>query len=317
MSHAASQWAKTVITGGTTNKAILMVLADYANHSHEAWPSFERVAKEAECSVSTVKRAVADMEARGLLTRQRRRQPDGKLGCYVLVLNVKPQVKMTAGQKPELNLTSGQSDLRSNTTETRAQIELTEPCKIEPLEEAAAATAHAPAREPQANLTPGPDWRLRLAEATDRAADALDETNPATKHAADLRRLCEPTTGPPCDWERDVLPAIDTVAAQVRRDRKLIRSWTWIRATALDFRNRRLAGNPEIAHVPAFASPASAPLAARHGSRPRSFASIGLELAARAAEAERRQREGGNPWDAVEGEPTDVFGASSPRLAAG
>jgi len=300
MSHAACQWAKTVITGGTTNKAILMVLADYANHSHEAWPSFERVAKEAECSVSTVKRAVADMEARGLLTRQRRRRPDGKLGSYVLVLSVQPQVKMTAGQKPELNLTSGQSDLRSNTTETRAQIELTEPSKIEPLE-AAAATAHAPAREPQANLTPGPDWRLRLFEATERAADALDDTNPATKHAADLRRLCEPTTGPPCDWERDVLPAIDAVAAQCRRDRKLIRSWTWINATALDFRNRRLAGNPEIAHVIA------EPRHSRHPNKPRSRADIIWQLAIDAAEAEQRRDQNGDQWEPA---PLRIAGGS-------
>lgn len=301
MSHAASQWAKTVITGGTTNKAILMVLADYANHSLEAWPSFERVAKEAECSVSTVKRAVADMEARGLLTRQRRRQPDGKLGCYVLVLNVKPQVKMTAGQKPELNLTSGQSDLRSNTTETRAQIELTEPCKIEPLE-AAAATAHAPAREPQANLTFGPDWRLRLTEAHSVLGPSVNLSAGGMHTWGPLKALCEPATGPPCAWD-DVLDALRQIAARFQARGQMLNSWTHpaIRELACAARDSRLAGNPEIAHVIA------EPRHSRHANKPRSRADIIWQLALDAAEAEQRRDQNGDQWNAA---PLRIAGGS-------
>jgi hypothetical protein len=297
MSVQAISWALSVKAGSATNKAVLLVLANYANQSHDCWPAFERVAEEAECSVSTVRRAIVEMEKLGLLKRERRRRPDGTLGSYLMTLAV---------SEPALNLTSGQFDQRSNTHLTSVQIERAEPGILEPSSDD---DALACARE-------GPTfdvWPERLRQAQARAGDALDRTQGSVHHYADLKALCEPTRGDPCDWDDDVLPAIDATAASCRARGKLIRSWTWVREAALAIRTRRLAGNPEMTYEQprAYSPPPSA------ANQRRSRASIIRELAvaARAAE-QRRAAAGDDPWDADPfGDPGDAS-AVRPRLAA-
>jgi hypothetical protein len=301
MSHVASTWARRARVGNVTNKAILFVLADYANHNHECWPSFERVAYEAECSISTVKRAIADMEKRGILRRERRRRPDGTLGSYLMVLSVQPEVNLTDGQPetnvspgPELNLTSGQSDLRSNTTPTRAQFELAEPCKLEPLEEAAAAAvAPAPARDP---------WRDRLAEAHAVLGPAANLTAGGLHTWGPLKALCEPKTGPPCAWD-DVLDALRQIAARFQAKGQHLNSWTHpaIKDLACRARDARHAGNPEIiAH--------DRPVSHRTD-KPRTKSDTIWRLALEAAEAERRRDEGDNQWEPA---PLRIAGGAGP-----
>lgn len=83
MSFQLMSWAATQRTGSGTNKAVLMALANAANHhSGTCRPSIEYLAEETEFSEATVKRALKDLVDAGFITRTRRRRGDGSLGTY-------------------------------------------------------------------------------------------------------------------------------------------------------------------------------------------------------------------------------------------
>lgn len=89
------------------------------------------------------------------------------------------------------------------------------------------------------------DWMARLKEAQARAGNAINLTTSATHHVRDLKRLCEPVSGIPCDWDEDVLPAIDTLAASFRKRGEQFYSWGLIATHALKNRDVRLTPLPE------------------------------------------------------------------------
>lgn len=59
--------------GNPLRKLILLKLADQANDDGECWPSYQRIADACECSRSTVKTHVRELEKAGLLRREFRR----------------------------------------------------------------------------------------------------------------------------------------------------------------------------------------------------------------------------------------------------
>ena len=268
MSVEAITWALKAKTGSSTAKAVLLVLSNYADIHGVCWPSFRSVSERAECSVSSVKRVVSEMEQQGLLQRIRLRRKDGQMGAYRITLAMPlgaveevcdsvsdvpkaPEVNLVSGVKPELNLTRAQSDLRSNTHAPELTMSSLEPNNINIIDAAVVANAP-PARETS-------DWPSRLREAQARAGDALNMTASGVHHFADLRRLCEPSSGIPCDWEFDALPAIDELAASFRAKRDQFRSWAIIGPTAIRNRDRRLAGNPDPKEQPAHVQPVESP----------------------------------------------------------
>ena len=71
MSYDAMAWARTVITGSTARKAVLMNLANRFNDTEGAsWPSQRLIADETESSERTVRQAMADLEDMGIISRQ-------------------------------------------------------------------------------------------------------------------------------------------------------------------------------------------------------------------------------------------------------
>jgi hypothetical protein len=93
-------------------------------------------------------------------------------------------------------------------------------------------------------------WTARLTDATERAGKALRGTNPACKVYTALRNICEPAAGAPCDWEADVLPAIDVVAARAIRANRQFDTWEYVAQAALENRDKRLAGVPDPKPIP-------------------------------------------------------------------
>lgn len=71
MSFQAMAWAVKQKVGNATGKAILIMLANYADEKGECFPSQERLADECECSVSTVARWIQAFEGIGFLSRQK------------------------------------------------------------------------------------------------------------------------------------------------------------------------------------------------------------------------------------------------------
>jgi hypothetical protein len=78
MSVQAISWAYEQRTGNWTRKAVLVALANRTNHDTGlCCPSLDRVAEETELSRSTVIRAIADLEAAGLIQKTRRARENG------------------------------------------------------------------------------------------------------------------------------------------------------------------------------------------------------------------------------------------------
>jgi hypothetical protein len=83
MSFQLMAWASEQRTGSPSRKAVLMALANAANHhSGKCHPSVARIAEETELSEPTVKRALADLAGAQLIARKRRRRQDGSLSTY-------------------------------------------------------------------------------------------------------------------------------------------------------------------------------------------------------------------------------------------
>lgn len=58
-------------------KAVYMYLKDRSNVDGECWPAVKTIAKDTSMSVSTVKRAIADLIRCGLLTKESRYRENG------------------------------------------------------------------------------------------------------------------------------------------------------------------------------------------------------------------------------------------------
>lgn len=83
MSFQLQAWASRQTTGSPTRKAVLLALANAANHhSGQCNPSIELIGIETELGSTAVKRALKDLVEQGLITRERNRRQDGSLGTY-------------------------------------------------------------------------------------------------------------------------------------------------------------------------------------------------------------------------------------------
>lgn len=98
MSVQAITWAIKQRTGSPSAKALLFALANYADEEGTCFPGQERLAEETEQSVDSVQRRLKELEALGLLTRERRggsgsgRTSDRyRLHLDQLVLDLKPK----------------------------------------------------------------------------------------------------------------------------------------------------------------------------------------------------------------------------------
>lgn len=121
-----------------------------------------------------------------------------------------------------------------------------------------------PEPDPEPNTPPHSSasaqvWSERLAEAKTAGGSGIDLTSPALHTYRDLKGLCEPQSGEPCEWG-EVLDAIRFEATKAAAKGKPIRTWTWVAERAVTFRDRRLAGMPAPRAV-IDARPKSSPVA--------------------------------------------------------
>lgn len=78
MSIPAIAWARTVTTGSPTRKAVLYALADRHNaDTGRCDPSPAKIAKDTELSESSVKKALRELAADGIIQSIRRKREDG------------------------------------------------------------------------------------------------------------------------------------------------------------------------------------------------------------------------------------------------
>lgn len=88
MSFQAMAWAVKQKVGNATGKAILLMLANYADEGGRCFPSQETLANECECSKRSILDWLQKFEDMGLLRRERRHGAGGYRRADVLTLNL-------------------------------------------------------------------------------------------------------------------------------------------------------------------------------------------------------------------------------------
>lgn len=247
-----------------SEKLLLLVLANYADDSMSCWPSHKRLADDTCLSQRTILSLLKSLQDRRVISRKERFRRDGSRTSDVITLHFSGEV---ASPPPE---DSDTGPVKSTTPGGAG---------ISPL------TTFEPTTEPSEELTVvaqrglAPDWQSRLIEASRAAAGMIDQTSTGTMHAGDLRALCEPVAGEPCEWP-EVLDAIRVCAARAKVRGKPIRSWSWVKDDALALRDKRLtASNPAPREAHEQPSRPDAKLAARQANHARALA--GADLASR------------------------------------
>ncbi|HEU5032714.1 MAG TPA: helix-turn-helix domain-containing protein [Spirillospora sp.] len=76
--YAAPHWAASQRVGDVGTKAVLLVLANYADEEFSCYPAQATIAEETEQSVRTVRRQLARLEELGLIRREHRYDGRGK-----------------------------------------------------------------------------------------------------------------------------------------------------------------------------------------------------------------------------------------------
>jgi len=89
MSFQAMAWATEQKVGNATGKAILLMLANYADEAGSCFPSQKRLSEQCECSVATAQRWVKSLEEDGFLVREKRYGEGGYRRSDRLVLDLK------------------------------------------------------------------------------------------------------------------------------------------------------------------------------------------------------------------------------------
>lgn len=89
MSGKAFGWAREqTCSGGMAAKAVLLLMADYADREHQAFPSVSTLAEELQASERTIQRAIVSLEDDDLIVRQLRTTASGKSTSSRYLLSV-------------------------------------------------------------------------------------------------------------------------------------------------------------------------------------------------------------------------------------
>lgn len=311
MSVQAITWALGVTVRSATHKAVLLVLANYADEDGLCWPSQARLAAESCTSARTVRRVLQDLVSDGLISRAPRRRPDGTHASDLITVGVppaeseaRPAAKLTSGQivrkpnPPAAKLTSGQIDQRPDCPQPAAKLAYPVEDKplLEPTIEPSGLSVGAGARcagDPPTDGGAQPDGPPVGAPTTKAELDALM----ARVFAVAGPGLADPMrcgglhlSGPVLAWlnqgcslDLDVLPVVQALTAKPRADP--IAGWQFFDRAVRKARDVRLSPPPpeasDVSPHAAQSAPGRAP--------PAGAAPIGLAAHVATATAVRRR----------------------------
>lgn len=271
MSVQAITWALDQTCATATEKAVLLVVANYVGPDGTTFVGQETISEQACCSVKTVERALSAFEKAGWITRERRHRKDGSRTSDLIVSH---------GPKHPERRENDQTDNKSvrrapnrqpvqtkqtscpNLPDTVSGLTTFEPLE-EPLEDAAA-VAQAPATISQPVV--------QLVETVVESPEPAPANDwPEGKPPDHASLLCELAQTPNLDWvkqpglvqtngqlhawrrdgaswEHDVVPVVTTLARKARRP---ITSWKYFAAAVAQSvaDNRQALTIPEARHA--------------------------------------------------------------------
>ncbi len=154
---------------GSSEKLVLLALANFADDKMVCWPSQERLALDTELGERTVWSALRSLEARGLLSREKRNRPDGTRSSdrftlhFALTIHSEPVANLA---KPTRKSCETQSQILHEPVAAVATLTTFEPSLEEPKEERADAPApvrasRSPSKFVPADFEPSPHHRAK------------------------------------------------------------------------------------------------------------------------------------------------------------
>lgn len=210
MSIEAIKWAFDFEAKNSSEKAILLALANYAGGDGRCHPGQESIAKKASCTDRTVRAVLADLEERGVIARERRVRKDGSRTSDTIVL-----LPM-----------SSQPENPSGSDEANRKIASSQP------ENPSGLTSFEPSVEPSAAAREKSDIDVL----TGKLLDAVGEGNIHPHGALDLSAILG-LTAAGVDLETDILPTIRARASRLTRP---VRSWAYFTDAIRDAYTRRI-----------------------------------------------------------------------------
>jgi hypothetical protein len=228
MSVQAITWALDQSCATATEKAVLLVVANYVGPNGTTFVGQETISEQACCSIKTVERALAAFERAGWIERERRHRKDGSRTSDLIISkgpkhperreNVQTDNK-SGRRSPNRHPVQTKQTSSPNLPDCVSGLTSFEPLE-EPLEEAVAA-AREPANDTSTVINPASvvcDWpegdARRHAELLSQAANTI-RLDPSRQPGltTTLGRLAA-WRRDGASWEHDVLPVVTTIAAK-------------------------------------------------------------------------------------------------------
>lgn len=235
MSNAAITWAVSLKLP-SSQKLVLILLANYADESGYCYPGQEAMAEKTGLSSRTIRRAIQSIEDAGLVRREKRYREDGTRNSDAYFLNVQPVEKFrNEGQEEHGDYRTYCHSLPDNMAGSEGDYRTLCPSLPDTVSantsDTLQITTLLEAREPERDPISG------LSEKLCQAAGVSDETK-----TPGLLSLSDPLhwINSGCDLEQDILPTLRSIAARGRR----ITSWAYCSRAVFEARDTRTAPPP-------------------------------------------------------------------------
>lgn len=235
----------------SSEKLVLLALANYADENMRCWPSQETLARETELSERTVWGALKSLEEKRVLSREQRKRADGTRSTdvftlhFYLTITSEPVAKAAKSTRKSCETNSQNLRDQPAAIATLTTFEPSrEPSEAEPLE-AADESAPLPSRKSGWSRESLDVLQARLRAA---AGASINAASPSLPILAAIVGLLTPGDGPACDLELDVIPAIEAAGRKARPGS--VNRWEYFRPMIVEARDRRLSGAPGAKQSP-------------------------------------------------------------------
>lgn len=211
----------------SSRRMVLVCLANYAGDDGHAWPSQKLLSDESGCGLRSLKDHLKWLEVNGFIRRDTKNLGQGKGSRTSYYLDLK---RLTRTAKDAGAQIAGANNARAKNSTYEGSI------------------PHLTNRQ-EPSISRVVLQRARCFESAGLTeADAMNV--PGLVSTVDIERLLRDPKHP-CDFEMDVIPAIQQCAASLRKKGETITNWSYCHAAILRNRDKRLAGNPAPTEQPA------------------------------------------------------------------
>jgi len=255
MSVQAITWALDYAAGSVTEKVILLVLANYANEYGISWPSQKTLADQTALGERTVRRVLADMDARGVIRRIPRRRGNGSRQSDMILLTAfEGRKPAPPGMLDDDEETDNLGPSKQPANGDKRPVWPPDNRPLWPHPPATVAALDTSLILKSASHLSEPDPRMACLAVSGPGLDRDAEASSIT--AFEIARWIEAG----CDLTLDILPVI---AAKTRDARSApIRGWSFFTPAILEAKARRLTPLPQTKEIAD--EHANAPRKAKH-----------------------------------------------------